>query len=365
MGIDKHKARGREWWRVDAWVKGPDGMCYRVRQKRIPTREMAVELIKKKEREVFERGVLDRQKPMTVSEVWEKYGPVSELRNKTSSYLRNQSLAAHLVKHLGDRLAKGLSQEDVDEYVQKRRREKTRQGKAPASASLNREIALLKRMLGYKTIRKRLGGNPLQDVDFLPEHNTRDVVLTQVDFENLFACADRDLRPIIAVAYNTGLRKTDVLSLKWKQVDLKSEHPHITMPSSHGEVKQKPRTIFLTQQTVDELKKLKESPRSLNGFVFTNRKTGKPWSSIRVKWKKALKAAGLSGVWIHDLRRSFTTNARRRGSPESVVMKMTGHKNRHVFDRYNIVDDDDLLEAVEKLEAGRKIELDKAKASGL
>jgi hypothetical protein len=40
-------------------------------------------------------------------------------------------------------------------------------------------------------------------------------------------------------------------------------------------------------------------------------------------------------------------------------------RNRHVFDRYNIVDDDDLLEAVEKLETGRKIELDKASASGL
>jgi L-cysteine desulfidase len=46
-------------------------------------------------------------------------------------------------------------------------------------------------------------------------------------------------------------------------------------------------------------------------------------------------------------------------------LSLAARGNRHVFDRYNIVDDDDLLEAVEKLEAGRKIELDKAKASGL
>ena len=362
MGIEKYKAKGRDWWKIDEWIKDPDGVYYRVRQGRIPTKEMAVELVKKLEREVFERGFLDRRKPMTVSEAWEIYRPVSEARNKKSTYERNLDLAAHLMEHLGERRARDLSQEDVDEYVKKRRLEKTSRKKAPAPASMNREVALLRRMLGYKTIKKRIGFNPMEGVDLLPENNTRDVVVTQVEFERLLSCADKDLKPIIAVAYNTGLRKTDVLSLRWRQVDLKAELPHITMPPSDGEIKQKPRTIYLTEQTVEELKRL---PHSINGYVFTNRRTGKPWTSIENKWKKALKAAGLKGVWIHDLRRSFTTNARKSGSLESVVMKMTGHKNRHVFDRYNIVDDEDLQEAVAKLEAARKIQLDKAKASGL
>jgi integrase len=75
-------------------------------------------------------------------------------------------------------------------------------------------------------------------------------------------------------------------------------------------------------------------------------------SDIRKMFRRAYSAAKLTGIWFHDLRRSFVTNARRRGVPESVVMKMSGHRTRAVFDRYNIIEEDDLREAVNRLEAG-------------
>ena len=64
----------------------------------------------------------------------------------------------------------------------------------------------------------------------------------------------------------------------------------------------------------------------------------------------------MEGLWFHDLRRSFVTNARKRGVPESVIMRMTGHKTRNVFERYNIVDDDDLRQAMRMIESGRPVE---------
>src|SRR5262249_37741489 len=69
------------------------------------------------------------------------------------------------------------------------------------------------------------------------------------------------------------------------------------------------------------------------------------------------RAAGIEGLWFHDLRRSFVTNARRRGIPESVVMRMSGHRTRAVFDRYNIISETDLVEALGRLEAGQRAEI--------
>jgi len=67
-----------------------------------------------------------------------------------------------------------------------------------------------------------------------------------------------------------------------------------------------------------------------SAYVFLNPQTGEPWVDVRKQFVNAWKAAGLSGVWFHDLRRSFVTNARRYGVSESVVMRMSGHKTRRV-----------------------------------
>jgi len=92
-----------------------------------------------------------------------------------------------------------------------------------------------------------------------------------------------------------------------------------------------------------------------------NPRTGTKWIEIRDKFTAACKAAGLSGVWFHDLRRSFVTNTRRIGVPESVVMRMSGHKTRAVFDRYNVVEAEDLREAVRRIEAGQQLRQESVK----
>ena len=81
-------------------------------------------------------------------------------------------------------------------------------------------------------------------------------------------------------------------------------------------------------------------------FVFQHR--GKRIQSFRRAWTRACKKAGLEGRLVHDLRRSAARDLRRRGVSEEEIMRLCGWKTRAMFDRYNIIDEADLAEAVAK-----------------
>lgn len=84
-------------------------------------------------------------------------------------------------------------------------------------------------------------------------------------------------------------------------------------------------------------------------FVFHRR--GKPLKDIRGGFNKAVERAGIEDFRFHDLRHTFNTNMRKAGVPQSVIMKLTGHKTNAMFHRYDTVDQDDAIQAMNRLDA--------------
>jgi hypothetical protein len=148
------------------------------------------------------------------------------------------------------------------------------------------------------------------------------------------------------------MRKTELRLLRRSRLDIDRKAIRLRPEDTKTG---RARVVPLTERVVEALRSLPMPPES--EYVFVNPEAGQPWNDPHRLFKKACKALGLAGVWLHDTRRSFSTNARRRGSSESEVMKVTGHTTRSTFDRYNIVDEEDAREVIRRLEAGAATEL--------
>jgi integrase len=357
MGVTKYLAHGKTLWMVDEWFVPPGGRVpIRFRQRKIPTKEKAELLLSKKRVEAFEGRFFDRRKVkcITVTAAWELYEPACKQKD---AWKTEKTRAACFLRHVGDRDVSSLIPADIEGYRAFRREEKTKRGGPPSDATLDREVELLKRTINYAVANRKIEGNPLAKVKLLNPDNVREVVVTEEQFSLLYQAGSPNLRPIILLAYDTAMRKGSILGLRWEQVNLKAATIRLGASDTKTDNAE---VVPLTGRVVEELERL---PRSLSGFVFVNPATGERWEEIRKMWRAALKAAELTGVWFHDLRRSAITNMRRRGVPESVAMRISGHKTRAVFERYNIVDEEDLRAAARLIEAGAAKEMAEAKAT--
>ena len=217
-------------------------------------------------------------------------------------------------------------------------------------STINRETAYLK--LGIKLL-----GLAVPAVAQLTEDNVREGFIRVPVFNSLLAeVPDPNVRDIIEFLYNSGWRSGEPKAMQWNWLDLDSWT--VRLPAEYSKNK-KPRTLPLEGALRDIIKRRIVLRDPASPFVFHRK--GKPIKSFRKAFKAAAKATGMAELVPHDMRRSAVRNFRKAGLSESDGMKLSGHKTRSVYDRYDIIDDEDSRQAMRraqeyaKEEASRKV----------
>jgi len=162
------------------------------------------------------------------------------------------------------------------------------------------------------------------------------------------------LRPVLTFAYYTGCRKGEILSLQWSQLDLLEQIVRLEAGTTKND---EARMIPLAPDLCEVLKMQKSiRDQKYPGCPWVFFRNGEQILDFRGGWEEACNAAGLWNEQtkkptklFHDLRRTGVRNLVRAGVPEAVAMRISGHKTRSVFERYNIVTESDLKSAAKRL----------------
>jgi integrase len=145
------------------------------------------------------------------------------------------------------------------------------------------------------------------------------------------------------------MRKGEISKLEWQGHD--PETGVLRLPGRSAKTG-KPRRIVLVGPLQDLIERRVMARRADSPFIFHHR-NGRRIGDFRKQWDKACLAVGLvagtDGLTFHDLRRVGVRNLRRAGVQETVAMAISGHCTTSTFARYNITDDRDLAEAMERV----------------
>jgi integrase len=228
---------------------------------------------------------------------------------------------------LGDMHAPDLTERQIDLYVKKRL------SKGIAPATLNCEMAYLHQ--AYRlAVRKKL----LEKIPHVPRfkvNNARQGFFEREDFERVVSFLPDYLKDFSRFGYLTGWRRKEITRLEWRDI-------------SEGVIRLRPevsknaegRVLIVVGEIAEIVERRRAERVDLIPYVF--HRNGQRISIFNKAWKRACTRAGVPGKLFHDLRRTAVRNMIRAGVPERIAMAISGHKTRSIFDRYNIVNEEDI-----------------------
>lgn len=266
-------------------------------------------------------------------------------KEKRDLYIVKKRIEKHLDSALGKVRAADFGTDHVKKYI----RDRKASAKKPSNATINRELAILRRAftLAAQCNPPKVGRIPT--IEELPEENTRQGFVEHPQYLALRDELPGYARLALVIGYHCGNRKGEILALEWSMIDLKSKE--IRIPGRLTKNK-KQKTIPIYGEMGHWLSMAKaERDAKHPGCKWVINEEGKRLTHFRRSWASACTRVGLDDLLFHDLRRSAVRNMERAGIPRAVAMAISGHETETVYRRYAIVSMRDLKDAGSKLES--------------
>ena len=151
-------------------------------------------------------------------------------------------------------------------------------------------------------------------------------------------------KDMVQIALHTGMREGEIFNLLKENVDFSKRIIHVTI-TKNWEIRNIPMSDLLTKVLKGAIDR---SPKD-NPYVFPSPKTGKPFTSIKTTFTKAVKRIGLEGFRFHDLRHTWCSRMCELGIDETTIRELGGWKTRSMIDRYAHPSMNHKRKALEKL----------------
>jgi len=316
MGL---RQKGGNWF-IDYYAYG-----HRRREKIGTSKVLAENILRKRKVEIAEGKFLDKKKQPKVKfddfadEYLERH---CKLNNKSwfkSDYFNLKGLK----KYFGSRYLNEVTPGSIEDYMKERT-------KTVSKSTVNRILSTLKSMYNYAIREKKAVENPVTEVKFFKVPKRRLRFLEKEEICKLLATIDQliltnkhnqytHLKPIVIVALHTGMRKGEILGLKWHDIDIKRGIIHLHN-TKNGENREVPMNTLVQKTIIGVLK----NPESQ--YIFCD-KGGKPYGDIKKSFFTALKNTGIINFRFHDLRHTFASQLVMAGVDLNTVRELLGHKS--------------------------------------
>ena len=221
------------------------------------------------------------------------------------------------------KIVKGMNLNDIklkhiEEYIA------SRKGIVKAS-SINRELNTIRKVFSLALDNDYLDKNPCKKLENLRIENPPERYLTKEEEAQILKVCNPILQSIIKTAILSGLRKHELLSLKWVDINLREKYL-IARETKNNTTREVP----MCEELIEVLKSI---PR-IGEYVFTNPSTMDKYHDVRSSFDRAVKRAGIPHITFHKLRHTTASRLNELGVDIATIQEILGHANVNTTRNY-------------------------------